>query len=112
MNGHYITVPAWLAERKERVRAIVITEPGGPEVLQVRQVPDPVPHEEEVLIRVKAFGFRAVEFEQEKIEPLLHAFAFVLFLLERVEQLVDDRLQAQHIVRQRRVVAAGRRVER
>jgi NADPH:quinone reductase len=50
------------------MRAIVITEPGGPEVLQVRQVPDPVPHEEEVLIRVKAFGVNHAETHMRKGE--------------------------------------------
>ena len=43
------------------MRAIVITEPGGPEVLQIRELPDPVPAEGEVLIRVKAFGVNHAE---------------------------------------------------
>jgi len=38
------------------VKAIVITAPGGPEVLAVRDLPDPVPGPGEVLIRVRAFG--------------------------------------------------------
>jgi len=38
------------------MRAIVVTEHGGPEVLKIRELPDPVPGEDEVLIRVKAFG--------------------------------------------------------
>src|SRR5205085_11232184 len=38
------------------MRAIVITEPGGPGVLQIRELPEPVPANGEVLIRVKAFG--------------------------------------------------------
>jgi len=38
------------------MRAIVITKPGGPEVLQIQEVADPVPADGEVLIRVKAFG--------------------------------------------------------
>src|SRR2546423_3557438 len=43
--------------RKEpAVKAIVITAPGGPEVLAVRDLPDPVPGPGEVLIRVRAFG--------------------------------------------------------
>ena len=36
------------------MRAIVITEPGGPEVLQWREVPDPLPEQGEVLIDVTA----------------------------------------------------------
>jgi NADPH:quinone reductase len=43
------------------MRAIVITEPGGPEVLQIRELPDPVPAEGEVLIRVRAFGVNHAE---------------------------------------------------
>ena len=38
------------------MRAIVITAPGGPEVLAVRDLPDPVPADGEILIRVRAFG--------------------------------------------------------
>jgi len=38
------------------VKAIVITAPGGPEVLAVRELPDPVPAEGEILVRVRAFG--------------------------------------------------------
>jgi len=43
------------------MRAVVIDAPGGPEVLQVRQVPRPVPVEGEVLIRVRAFGLNRSE---------------------------------------------------
>jgi NADPH2:quinone reductase len=43
------------------MRAIVITEHGGPEVLQIRDLPDPVPADGEVLIRVKAFGVNHAE---------------------------------------------------
>jgi NADPH:quinone reductase-like Zn-dependent oxidoreductase len=38
------------------MRAIIVTEHGGPEVFSIRELPDPVPGEGEVLIRVKAFG--------------------------------------------------------
>ena len=43
------------------MRAIVITEPGGPEVLQIQEVGDPVPGDQEVLIAVKAFGVNHAE---------------------------------------------------
>jgi NADPH2:quinone reductase len=38
------------------MRAVVITEPGGPEVLKAEQVPDPVPAAGEVLIQVAGAG--------------------------------------------------------
>ena len=38
------------------VKAIVISRLGGPEVLEVRAVPDPVPGEGQALVRVKAGG--------------------------------------------------------
>jgi NADPH:quinone reductase len=38
------------------MKAIVMTEHGGPDVLQVQELPDPVATDGEVLIRVKAFG--------------------------------------------------------
>jgi NADPH2:quinone reductase len=50
------------------MRAIVITENGGPEVLQVREVPDPVPVQGEVLIRVRAFGVNHAEMHMRKGE--------------------------------------------
>jgi NADPH:quinone reductase-like Zn-dependent oxidoreductase len=38
------------------MRAIVMTEHGGPDVLQIQELPDPVAAAGEVLIRVEAFG--------------------------------------------------------
>jgi NADPH:quinone reductase len=43
------------------MRAIVISSYGGPEVLVETELPDPVPSEGEVLIRVKAFGLNHAE---------------------------------------------------
>jgi NADPH2:quinone reductase len=43
------------------VKAIVIAEYGGPEVLTVTELPDPVPGPGEVLIRVRAFGLNHAE---------------------------------------------------
>lgn len=43
------------------MRAILRTSFGGPEVLQVQQVPDPVPQAGQVLIEVKAFGINHAE---------------------------------------------------
>jgi NADPH:quinone reductase-like Zn-dependent oxidoreductase len=50
------------------MRAIVITKPGGPEVLEIREVADPVPGEGEVLIEVKAFGVNHAETHMRKGE--------------------------------------------
>jgi NADPH:quinone reductase len=50
------------------MRAMVITEPGGPEVLQIQEVPDPVPGDGEVLIRVRAFGINHAETHMRKGE--------------------------------------------
>jgi NADPH:quinone reductase-like Zn-dependent oxidoreductase len=38
------------------MRAIAMSEHGGPDVLTVRELPDPVPEDGDVLIAVKAFG--------------------------------------------------------
>jgi NADPH:quinone reductase-like Zn-dependent oxidoreductase len=50
------------------MRAIVIIEPGGPEVLRVQEVADPVPGDGEVLIHVKAFGVNHAETHMRKGE--------------------------------------------
>src|SRR5208337_908038 len=38
------------------MKAIVVTRPGGPEVLEVRDIPEPHPKHGEVLVRVEAVG--------------------------------------------------------
>lgn len=43
------------------MRAIVITHPGGPEVLNIEERPDPVPQPGQILIEVKAFGVNHAE---------------------------------------------------
>jgi NADPH:quinone reductase-like Zn-dependent oxidoreductase len=43
------------------MRAIVIKQPGGPEVLALEERPDPVPRPDQVLIEVKAFGLNHAE---------------------------------------------------
>src|ERR1700724_708311 len=43
------------------MKAIVISSYGGPEVLTVAELPDPVPAADEVLIAVKAFGLNHAE---------------------------------------------------
>jgi putative PIG3 family NAD(P)H quinone oxidoreductase len=46
------------------MRAVVITEPGGPEVLQLTEVDDPVPGPDEVLIDVAAAGVNRADLLQ------------------------------------------------
>ncbi len=46
------------------MRAVVIAEPGGPEVLEVREVPDPVPAEGEVVITTVAAGVNRADLSQ------------------------------------------------
>jgi len=46
------------------VRAVVITTPGGPEVLSLEEVPDPVPGEGEVLVEVTAAGVNPADVMQ------------------------------------------------
>lgn len=46
------------------MRALVITRPGGPEVLEIRNVPDPVPGPEEVLVRVRASALNRADLLQ------------------------------------------------
>jgi NADPH:quinone reductase-like Zn-dependent oxidoreductase len=43
------------------MKAVVIHEPGGPEVLRIESLPIPVPEPGQVLIRVKAFGINRSE---------------------------------------------------
>lgn len=48
------------------MRAIVITEPGGPEVLQWLEVPDPVPAAGDVLVRVAASAVNRADLLQRQ----------------------------------------------
>ena len=48
------------------MRAVTITEPGGPEVLQWEEVPDPVPGPGEVLIDVAAAGVNRADLLQRQ----------------------------------------------
>ena len=38
----------------DSIRTVVITEPGGPDVLKIQEVPDPVPGPDDVLVGVRA----------------------------------------------------------
>ena len=46
------------------MRAVVITRPGGPEVLEVREVPTPEPSTGEILVHVRAFALNRADLLQ------------------------------------------------
>ena len=48
------------------MRALVITRPGGPEVLEIRDVPRPEPGPEDVLVRVHASGLNRADLLQRR----------------------------------------------
>lgn len=48
------------------MKAVYITEPGGPEVLEIREVPRPVPGPGEVLIDVVAAGLNRADVQQRR----------------------------------------------
>ncbi|MEO9140133.1 MAG: NAD(P)H-quinone oxidoreductase [Jatrophihabitans sp.] len=48
------------------MRAVVITEPGAPEVLQVQEVPDPTPRADEVIIDVTATAINRADLLQRQ----------------------------------------------
>lgn len=43
------------------MRAYMIHEPGGPEVLRLEEIPEPVPTAEQALIKIRAFGLNRAE---------------------------------------------------
>lgn len=48
------------------MRAVIITQPGGPEVLEVRAVPDPQPGAREVLVQVRATALNRADLLQRR----------------------------------------------
>jgi NADPH:quinone reductase len=46
--------------------AVVIREPGGPDVLELREVPDPEPGPEDILVRVRAAGVNRADLLQRR----------------------------------------------
>lgn len=50
----------------ETMRAVVIAEPGGPEVLQLRSMPRPEPGPEDVLVRVSTSGINRADLMQRR----------------------------------------------
>jgi putative PIG3 family NAD(P)H quinone oxidoreductase len=48
------------------MKAVVITKPGGPEVLEVRDVPAPEPQGDQILVRVRASGLNRADLMQTR----------------------------------------------
>jgi len=48
------------------MRAVIITRPGGPEVLEVRELPTPTPAADQVLVRVYAAGINRADILQRR----------------------------------------------
>src|SRR5919204_5109203 len=46
------------------MRAIVVKQPGGPEVLQLAEVPDPEPRPGDLIVRVRAAGVNRADLLQ------------------------------------------------
>lgn len=58
---YYSAPPPFKMETRVMMKAAVIYEPGGPEVLKLETIPVPKPKDDEVLIRIKAFGLNRSE---------------------------------------------------
>jgi len=55
-----------MADRSERMRAVVAPRPGGPEALKIEMRPRPVPVEGEILVRVEAAGVNRPDVHQRQ----------------------------------------------
>jgi NADPH2:quinone reductase len=51
----------WAIERGEEMKAVRITEPGGPEAMRLEEVPTPLPQAGQVLVRVEAAGVNYID---------------------------------------------------
>ena len=58
---HNSAPPSSKMDAMVMMKAAVIYEPGGPEVLKLETIPVPKPNNNEVLIRIKAFGLNRSE---------------------------------------------------
>lgn len=81
------------------MHAVVVTEPGGPDALRYRRMPDPVPGPGEVLVRTRAIGVnyrdvyvRRGEYPAELPVPGLEGAGEVVAACEGAEVAVGDRV--------------------
>lgn len=58
------------------MKAIVVQEPGGPEVLRVEEVPDPTPSGKQVVVKIGAAGVNPFETLRRAGTPPYHTGAF------------------------------------
>ncbi len=58
--------PVWPVTTVDSMRAVVVREPGGPENLQIGEVPDPAPGPGEVLVAVAAAGVNRADLLQRR----------------------------------------------
>ena len=70
------------------MQAIVMTEHGGPDVLAIQELPDPVPAGGEVLIRVRAFGLNHAD---TYMRSGVWAFGISVLGIEAVGTVEEDR---------------------
>lgn len=85
------------------MRQVWISKTGGPEVLKMRDLPDPIPHNGEVRIRVKAAGishldvrFRQGTYFQKPDLPLVPGFE-VAGTIDQVSQGVGDLKEGEEV---------------
>jgi NADPH:quinone reductase-like Zn-dependent oxidoreductase len=84
------------------MKAIVYTEYGPPEVLQLKEVPDPTPRDDEVLIKVQAVSVNRSDWEGLRGKPL---YARIGGLLRPRHQILGSDIAG-------RVEVTGRNVRR
>lgn len=58
--------PAARGDRMPRMRAIVVQAMGGPEVLQLAEIPTPAPKADEVLVKIAAIGVNFADTERRR----------------------------------------------
>ncbi|MEM7133925.1 MAG: NAD(P)-dependent alcohol dehydrogenase [Chloroflexota bacterium] len=74
MNPTTLNHTATTFQRDNRMKAIVYTQYGSPDVLHQAEVPKPIPRENEVLIKVYAVGLNAADWRMMRADPFFVRF--------------------------------------